>query len=329
MPYIPSPPWGIIDLSLREDGSFGPHDPMHWPQIYSLGKDTRFLCMMPREPRPGRGEDIMWRQFTPDDFETKASALEMSFGRIAVGLRTEMLTVVNSQLQSMPVVVHDVPDLPNLRLLLLSYRTALQRLNFQASWRDTLRAVCDLQRLHRMTVAWLGWQCAMADLLRTYTRCELKPNVMGAFTTDPTAVIQLDSAGIPVWHFRPVESLDRPTCILEWVEPVPPECVPSSHGPFSGNVVHTSVAGASHLSYIMGRSFGYVDIESSPMPAQWEPVNGTLTSKGSGSTVRSKPVPAGMSFLDSESLGPTDVHRKHTEEDESERYSKRWTGQIR
>lgn len=291
--FIPMPPWGVLRLSVREDGSFGPHDPMHWPQVYSPGKDTRFLCMMPRAPLPERSDGIMWRRFTEDDFDTQQAGIDMTFGRLRMSHRFELLKVAQEQLGALLTAYTANKEDHQLRWLFSAYQTAFQRLCFLASWRDTLRVVCEVQRLHRMSLAWLHWDAVESMAIYHQRSSVLQSNSMGAFTSDPSVAIRLDSMGVPVWLFSPVVSVATDVCIQRWVVPTSPDDVPSDHGPFAGDVVHVSVAGTSHLNYIIMRSFGYTDIEASPMPAEWEPVHGTIQSRAMGSITRNKPTPAG------------------------------------
>ncbi|TFK78459.1 hypothetical protein K466DRAFT_570823, partial [Polyporus arcularius HHB13444] len=69
MDYIPEPFVGLVQVKLRSDCRYGPHDPLHWPQLYS--PEFEFLCALRRRRTQGQLEtDPLWR--TPQeavDFE--------------------------------------------------------------------------------------------------------------------------------------------------------------------------------------------------------------------------------------------------------------------
>ncbi len=59
MDYVPEPFVGLVQVKLQSDCRYGPHDPLHWPQLYS--PEFEFLCAMRRGPVQGHLEtDPLW-----------------------------------------------------------------------------------------------------------------------------------------------------------------------------------------------------------------------------------------------------------------------------
>ena len=95
----------------------------------------------------------------------------------------------------------------HLQWLRAAMRQACDRLlHFPSTYRDAISQVRETQRYYLMAEAFMLYHDHIISAMYGEPR-SVRKDLMGAFSTDPTAVQKLHAAGVPVWFVRPDISL--------------------------------------------------------------------------------------------------------------------------
>lgn len=247
--FIPEIIQGVITMFLRDDGTFGKHDPTQWPQIFV--QKYPYLATIPKRPTPDDTSPpcphvAIWNQPTFDDFV--ALPHTPGFGL----LRPQFLDPLEPLIEKMSADVHQyvLPESPvegpGLRRYELEMSMAWQRLRHAtASFRDQVVQVSVLRRYWLMCSGFMTFYQLLA---RDRSKAPLPVNrdLMGAWTSDHRSAQMLMSIGVPVWLVRPTHFLCSATRVCRFVGTMPPDalCQVRFHG---AEQAYQGLASAEHL----------------------------------------------------------------------------------
>ena len=206
--FIPEIVQGLITVCLRDDGSFGKHDPSHWPQLFVW--QHPYLATVPK--RPTSTLDTLtnpcphlaiWTQPTPDDFVPLPNA--PAFGRLRpefLDALQPLVSKISSDVSNYVLPPLTAVDKTTLRRFEVEMAMAWERLlRTSATFRDQLLQVCIVRRYWLLCSGFMTFY----DLLgreRGTDPLPFKGDVMGAWTSEPRVVQMLFSLGVPVWMVR-------------------------------------------------------------------------------------------------------------------------------
>lgn len=282
MNFIPEPVWGRVQLRRCSDGTFGYHDPIHWPQLWDPNKFP-WYATMPRSPMDDGRDRPFFEPVDPARFLAVGGAGSTKLYIIAEDYRAEITPQLRNHMEKTDVYAKKPGVTEDLRWLRERLDQAYGLLAHPATLRDCVRMYADVQRSYRMMVGFFNWIDALdASKLQSLNARE---DFMGAFVSQPSHVINLFRLGIPVWHFRQPRTLYDRTIILCWVPfTAPPSSLPSGSGVFSDGVAWDGLAGhQGHLRYIDSQVFDRGDVETTPVPTRYQRFAGRIPSAGSSS----------------------------------------------
>ena len=283
--FIPEIIQGIITVYLRDDGSFGKHDPAQWPQIFATAYP--FLATIPKRPQPDDTSPCphaaIWNHPTPDDFVPLPSS--PGFGL----LQPQFLDPLQPIIKNMSADVHRyvIPDSavagPGLRRYELEMSMAWQRLRHTAaSFRDQMLQAAILRRYWLLCSGFMRFYDLLACDHST-APLPVNRNLMGAWTSDPRVAQMLFYIGVPVWLVRPSHFLSSETRVSKFVGMASTAalCQVKFHGTeraYQGlaSPEHLEITFLSHgeLMYLWGGSSDpsrYQDLSTVPTPIIADP----------------------------------------------------------
>lgn len=211
MDFVPEPVWGIITMTTREDGLFGVHNPIYWPQIFVSQRSMSYFAAIPRGPSVAR-DNIMFTQMTGNDFTVLQSVLEMPLGVVSDAFRREMTDAMEFLVPPQVQAARARRDLDTKDLFwpwTMAY-IACNLITHPTTFRDAVRSVQHHQRLCRFIRGWLVWSTELP------CRQEVRRDLMGAFSTDISVVMELAIRGCPVWHFRLTHTFTEGSSVRRW-----------------------------------------------------------------------------------------------------------------
>ena len=267
--FVPRPPVGIVEISLRSDYRYGVEDPIQWPQLYTPEYD--YLCAIMRPPPAGdRRFAPVWWTPTESQFFLVEGSMFKCLGLLDPHTIRPLAELVHELSRLVDAYADESPLDERLRWLHTAMRNALDRLkHFPCTFRDAAMQVRETQRYWLMTRAFL-------DYTQKYRPAELgsplpvDSHVMGAFTTDPGVVQRLFTAGIPVWYIRTDVSILGDTNVQEVVRLTHPTDVCVDRGPEDGYVLYKGLSGRAHLAVTARGGHTFVDISRAPLLAVHE-----------------------------------------------------------
>jgi len=210
--YIPEPPMGTRQVTLREDLRYGMDDATLWPQPYSI--PFSHLAAIPRRPRANDRLNWMWYSPKPTDFVemggTVVSGIGMLDGMVVRALAwfvedlrgsVEAYTSGTSRpfeqiVKAKAVMIHSWERLRNMPGTF--EEKALELAEFQRAWLECRGALDYGTVYYPRTCINVGYDGKVKD-------------IMGCFTEKAQVVQECFSAGIPVWFVRSWDSLARDT----------------------------------------------------------------------------------------------------------------------
>nr|VWP01367.1 Dehydrogenase with different specificities [Ganoderma boninense] len=207
--YVPEVVQGIVTVCLRDDGTFGEHDPIQWPQMFAW--QHPYLAAIPK--RPTAMPDVLpascphaniWQQPTPDDFFVLDSRAP-SYG----SLRPQFLQALQPLIAKMSVDVRQYTlhplctvDLSILHRYEIELAMAWQRLcHTPATYRDQVLQLGVVRRYWLLCSGFMTFY----DLLgrdRSQGQLDSRIDLMGAWTSEPRVAQMLFAIGVPVWLVR-------------------------------------------------------------------------------------------------------------------------------
>lgn len=206
--FIPEVVHGLVTVCLRDDGSFGKHDPTQWPQLFVW--QHPYLATIPKRPTSTPDPLInpcphfaIWQQPTPDDFIPLPNT--PAFGR----LRPEFLDSLQPLVSKLSSDVSDY-DLPPLatvdKAILRRYEVEMamaweRLLRTSATFRDQVLQLCLVRRYWLLCSGFMTFY-SLLGCERPTNPLPFNGDLMGAWTSEPRAVQMLFSLGVPVWMVR-------------------------------------------------------------------------------------------------------------------------------
>lgn len=293
MDFIPEPVWGRLLLRRCSDGSFGIHDPIHWPQLWDSERRP-WYATMPRSPMANGWDRPFFEPVDPSRFGPVDNAGGTKLYLITERHGSEIVLQLQAIMEKAEHYWKKPGVTEDLRWLYDGCDKAYGLLSYPATLRDCVRTFSNVQRFYRMMTGYFNW-IDVIDEARTGDP-RVRKDLMGAFVSQPGHVAHLFRLGIPVWHFRQPLTMYEHMAVLRWVTFTQPSAsIPSAHGLFSDGVSWEGLAGH-HLQYIDKEAFNQTDVETIPMPRTWQKFGDRIPSVGSSSSAR---LPSkGMIFIE-------------------------------
>ncbi|KAJ7016299.1 hypothetical protein C8F04DRAFT_1202669 [Mycena alexandri] len=212
--YVPATPSLKLPhaLFLRADMRYGSDDPVLWPQQFT----EEFCHMAAIAKRGARPElEVMWWDPQCADFIVKGSVTR-NLGRLHPRTISRLLSAINGLFPRyrdlQPTTSRSVADMIGALIeTILNWVEQLQSIS--TTFSRTVFAVTSLQRafleldaLYEYTTVYKPRMenrfAAASPVPHAVAQC------VGAFTTNPTVVLHLSAAGLPVWFLRPTFAFD-------------------------------------------------------------------------------------------------------------------------
>ncbi len=143
-----------------------------------------------------------------------------------------------------------------------SMRNSLGCLSFLSTFHDLIVQVVNVQHYWLECDTWLVF---MEKVQPHILSSPLKPlprntNFMSAFMSDPTVVLKLYNAGIPVRFVRTSSSITSEMAVIQICNFTAPDGIETETGIFTGDSVYTSLDGESHHAAVCLDGHTYTDI---------------------------------------------------------------------
>lgn len=271
MDFIPQPVIGRVKVKLRVDGRFGVEDPIQWPQLLSF-KYSHFSCIL-REPSNAQDpRKLIWWKLNSQDFIPTHRTIVSSLGTLRPAFREALdALVLDLSARVRCYQVRHSDKLSHLNFCETSMRTSLNCLSFLITYRDLLVQVVNVQWYWLECDTWIHWNEHILPVI-------LKPlpspipvdhNLMGTFTSDPTAAFKLFSGGIPVWFLHLPDVITSETSIVLVVLLTHPDKIEVDTGSF-GSTLYAGKAGEAHLMAVSMGGHTYIDIPKVFLSSQHE-----------------------------------------------------------
>ena len=317
MRFLPCPPTGRVDVRLQDDGRFGIHDPVVWPQLWF--PELPHYAAMPIPPAKFTAAESScneppWYTPPPGDFLALPGDHLAPMGLLADTAWARLCDIFHQNLA--PRIAsflskHEASDsqrdrVASLRHFEVIVVNAMKRLSWPATYRDLIKQVAHFQRLYLECSAWITWTDSIRPTLDSRTAHEPRDvisGIMGAFTQDVDVCQRLSAAGVPVWLVttRPVPLPDTVPMSTEY------KCPPAVPALFGSRPIpearlsgatpaYVGVAGPRHLAAIWRKSRALLDVSDVYASAEEDDAAAsTSTSKrakgSSGSGTSSAPAP--------------------------------------
>ncbi len=265
MDFVPEPPVGIIELSLRTDGRYGMQDPIQWPQV--IPSEYEFLSTILRKRDQDHRHAPLWWTPQPQDFEPAKGSAFTSLGLIKTSRMQPLASLVEKIIPDIYTFITGQGPSPTLKLFEISMRRALERLQyFPCSFRDATLQVRTVQRFWLYCRSFMDHMCLVA-LSTVRPSNHVNRQFMGAFTSDPGTVQRLFAAGIPVWFVRPDVSLTMHTSVCTLVRTEPPRDLCLDQWDSQARALYVGLAGARHINIIQRTAHiaMYLDVSRVPL----------------------------------------------------------------
>ncbi|KAI1783517.1 hypothetical protein LXA43DRAFT_903422, partial [Ganoderma leucocontextum] len=267
--YVPEIVEGIVAVHIRENGRFGKHDPILWPQVYA--SKYPYLVALPKgpslpanEPAPSLPPSPMSTPPSKDDFVVLPNTPIQAFGRFAPQYldRLEPLVLNMSSKVRQYIPIPSTIDLEPLHRHEQDMTTAWHRVRFiSATYRDQVVQLGAVQRYWLLCSAFMTYY----DLLYHSQRSQPLPlhsQLMGAWTSEPKVAQTLFGLGIPVWLVRASHVVSPDIRVGKVVPVVSADGL--CHQRFYGvEPVYRGLAGAGHLQATF-TSPAYADLSRIP-----------------------------------------------------------------
>ncbi|THU94992.1 hypothetical protein K435DRAFT_142692 [Dendrothele bispora CBS 962.96] len=206
-------PHPVIEMKIRKDFRFGPHDYIQWPQPW-CSPLCHLACILSR-PAENHKLSIMWWNPTMSDFrEVRSGIVVTGLGKLGLGVTRKFCTLVEELREKCKSFcgAHSNRDEVN---LVQKYSRALQE--------RTTRLETLLLTFPQVCMAVVGLQRVFLELHTLLEYCEVfKPRmngqsppvsssspapVLSAFTWSVDEAGMLFDAGIPFWFVHPVSAV--------------------------------------------------------------------------------------------------------------------------
>ena len=288
--FVPDIVQGIITVYMCDDGAFGRHDPMQWPQLYV--PQFPYFPAIPKRPTTAPcPHAVIWDNPSANDFVEIQNAPVHGFGLLQPQFLQQLAPVVVTMISKARGYVAPWPtvDALPLRRYELEMSRAWERLrHFAGTFRDQTLQLCKVRRYWLLCSAFITF----------YDRfCRDAPgepldadhDLMGAWTSDPEVVQTLSSMSIPVWLIRAPHLVSPHIRVAKLIGMSSTEAL--CHVKFfGGDVVYRGLAGARHLEVTLkscweligswhraSSASSYCDISTVPTTAESEPSEPTST----------------------------------------------------
>ncbi|KAJ7034117.1 hypothetical protein C8F04DRAFT_1183632 [Mycena alexandri] len=299
--YVPATPSLKLPhaLFLRADMRYGSDDPVLWPQQFT----EEFCHMAAIAKRGARPElEVMWWDPQRADFIVKGSVTR-NLGRLHPRTISRLLSAINGLFPRyrdlQPTTSRSVADMIGALIeTILNWVEQLQSIS--TTFSRTVFAVTSLQRafleldaLYEYTTVYKPRMenrfAAASPVPHAVAQC------VGAFTTNPTVVLHLSAAGLPVWFLRPTFAFDDQNIWKVVQLETPAFTVPDEPGAdtplpiYSGNSTSSKIAAIRHAA--VGATW-YRDPFETPAPSTSETASAStapaapLSASPSSSAVR-------------------------------------------
>ena len=264
MAFIPEPSLGKKVVSIRADGHFGLEDPILWPQKFWM--EGQWLAAVSHRPKyPKHHLQPIWNDVSLQDFVL--STILTAFGRLCRHRQAELKSLVSKLANEARTLHRENPNRYGMLLpsVCKQMEEAYDHLDLPSTFRDIVQQVRCIQRHYLYTAAILAWYgeiCCLSPM----TSHPVRPDLMGAFTTDPSIVQWLFSVGVPVWYMRYPHQISRNDVILSFERLQRSSDIVTDDGVF-GRVIYQGVVGfKQYFEAITRAGKYYFDIEETPLP---------------------------------------------------------------
>lgn len=282
--WIPRPMFGRLGIMLRDDGRFGPEDPLNWPQLYCPRRP--YLALVPRRPPPGTPFAFLWDALRPEDFVRANEDLNgAAYGYLASDKVARLRTVVESTRQTSQRFRHFSPFakvavVDDLNKLVATLHSTFTLFGVPSTFRDLIRLWSRFHRSWAECWAFMRWHehsrpRSETAVVEKSVDIVAEPGVnnggvIGTITNDPSIAQKWMAVGVPVWwlvlrHAVSPEQL-RNTPLLSLREP---SHVETATALVRGEMRSWATAGTQHIDAIWRESETVLDIERNPLPADF------------------------------------------------------------
>lgn len=266
--YVPEAFVGLVEIVLRKDYRYGPHDPILWPQIFTEGFE--YLSAVRRRVGTDETSDCLSRLPDPEnDFRLIEGSAFKTLGTISRQWMSALDAVVD-------IIGDDEMEhcrnFPANRAVLHSLTSPMREarariLYFPSTFRDACLQVREVQRFAILSRAYLDY----ARLLSLAPVFSVHTEYMGAFTTDPAVVQKLFYAGVPVWFIRPdVSLLSDARIVRAVVMPDRPSHIETQPWQSGVRPIYSGLVGVGHLAITCRPSMRYLDISHAPLLVRYD-----------------------------------------------------------
>lgn len=205
---IPFMPTGDVALCMHEDGRYGQHDFMIFPQVYSVDHPHRILI---RDRRSSRNRDIacVWWNPSPSDFQTLPNSVYSDLGRCSSPFflqLDELGHLLKQRMAALSALTHGVSSIM-LHKLAATMRHAMLLIRFNTyTLRELVVGVAYAQRTYLDALALADYvEFGFYARLHTLPVMVQRPasHVLGASSVDASTVNRLQAAGVPAYLIVP------------------------------------------------------------------------------------------------------------------------------
>ncbi len=258
--FIPEIVQGIITVHLRDNGAFGKHDPIQWPQIHV--SQYPYLAAIPKRPMAdlsvAAADSAMWNDPSPDDFLEIPNTPVRRFGRFRPQFLNSLEPVV-AQMSSK--CSHYEPprstiDVGPLRQYAIEMTQAWQRLlHTSAPFRDQMLQLCTLRRFWLLCSAFMTFYYQFRQPPSATEPLPVNLGLMGAWTLDPCVAQIFFLLGIPVWFVRAPHVVTPDIRVARFVAIGSSDAL--CHAKFYGDEpVYRGLSGVRHLEVTLKSNVG-------------------------------------------------------------------------
>ncbi|KAI0739109.1 hypothetical protein C8Q80DRAFT_231036 [Daedaleopsis nitida] len=263
MKLVPSPPVGIVQVSLRADYRYGLVDPIQWPQLYCEEYGYLAAILRPIHSPDNRYAPLWW---TPKEkhFQRSEGQIVTHLGLLSPAALHPLLQLVDRLL----LAATSKPDTGTHRHLLelCTYlRHARDRLlYFPCDFNDASMQVREVQRYWLMARSYMDFHTMMANPSSSSdSGNQCNTTFMGAFTTNPRTVQNLFALGIPVWFIR-VNLIPKTSHVRAVVGLTPPSKICTDYSSGGGTILYSGLSGSRHIPFTFRGGHTYRDIARAP-----------------------------------------------------------------
>ena len=272
VPFIPEIVQGIVSVYLRDDGTFGKHDPTQWPQVFTAR--FPYLTAIPKPSTTHtHPHTAIWSIPSPEQFVCLPNTPVRGFGRFC----PEYLCSLEPLVREISSRARDyaprqsTADLAHLRSYEVAMTRAWERLQaICATYRDQLLQVATVRRYWLLCSAFMTYYDLVSRSVASQP-LSLPANrqLMGAWTTQPEVVQLLFTLGIPVWFVRASHLISSDIRVGAFVAPSPPKtlCRTKFYG---SDPLYQGLSGEHHLE-VMFKAQTYRDVSLIPTVNNMDP----------------------------------------------------------